>query len=53
MHITSLFNVTLSFGRNDIVLYRPKRLQNKFEESSVKYEGDTETYSLKAFITEN
>ncbi|CAK1602381.1 unnamed protein product [Parnassius mnemosyne] len=39
--------------KDNVVLYRPKRLQNKFEESSVVYKGDTDTYSLKAFIKEN
>lgn len=39
--------------KNNVVLYRPKRLQNKFEESSVVYDGETEKYSLKAFIKEN
>ncbi|XP_063616437.1 protein disulfide-isomerase A3 [Cydia splendana] len=32
--------------KDNVVLYRPKRLQNKFEESSVVYSGD----DLKAFI---
>ncbi|KAL4716903.1 hypothetical protein ACJJTC_012714 [Scirpophaga incertulas] len=39
--------------KNNIVLFRPKRLHNKFEESFVVYKGDPETYSLKAFIKEN
>lgn len=39
--------------KNNVVLYRPKRLQNKFEDSSVVYEGETEKYSLKAFVKEN
>ncbi|CAG4977504.1 unnamed protein product [Parnassius apollo] len=39
--------------KDNVVLYRPKRLQNKFEESSVVYKGDTDSYSLKAFIKEN
>ncbi|XP_041975802.1 protein disulfide-isomerase A3 [Aricia agestis] len=37
--------------KNNVVLYRPKRLQNKFEESFVEYKGEPE--SLKAFIKEN
>lgn len=39
--------------KNDVVLYRPKRLHNKFEESSVKYEGEPASYSFKAFIQEH
>ncbi|XP_068626211.1 protein disulfide-isomerase A3 [Battus philenor] len=39
--------------KDNVVLYRPKRLQNKFEESSIVYKGDVDTYSLKAFIKEN
>ncbi|VVC95232.1 unnamed protein product [Leptidea sinapis] len=37
--------------KNNVVLYRPKRLQNKFEDSSVEYKG--EPSSLKAFIKAN
>ncbi|CAH3950753.1 unnamed protein product [Pieris brassicae] len=37
--------------KNNVVLYRPKRLQNKFEESSVEYKGEED--SLKAFIKAN
>lgn len=37
--------------KNDIVLFRPKRLQNKFEDSFVVYKGDGD--SIKAFIKEN
>ncbi|CAB3256310.1 unnamed protein product [Arctia plantaginis] len=39
--------------KNDVVLFRPKRLQNKFEDSFVVYKGNDESYSLKAFIKEN
>ncbi|XP_014368740.2 protein disulfide-isomerase A3 [Papilio machaon] len=39
--------------KDNVVLFRPKRLQNKFEESSIVYKGDTDMYSLKAFIKEN
>lgn len=39
--------------RNNVVLFRPKRLQNKFEDSFVVYKGEPQTYSLKAFIKEN
>ncbi|XP_013133156.1 PREDICTED: protein disulfide-isomerase A3 [Papilio polytes] len=35
--------------KDNVVLFRPKRLQNKFEESSIEYKGD----NLKAFIKEN
>ncbi|CAG4954148.1 unnamed protein product [Colias eurytheme] len=37
--------------KDNVVLYRPKRLQNKFEESSVVYNGEPD--SLKGFIKEN
>ncbi|XP_052738487.1 protein disulfide-isomerase A3 [Bicyclus anynana] len=36
--------------KDNVVLYRPKRLSNKFEDSSVVYNGEG---SLKAFIKEN
>lgn len=39
--------------KDNVVLYRPKRLQNKFEDSFVVYKGDTDSHSMKAFITEN
>ncbi|XP_063548253.1 protein disulfide-isomerase A3 [Cydia strobilella] len=39
--------------KDNVVLYRPKRLQNKFEESSVVYSGDDAAPSLKAFIKDN
>ncbi|XP_072939939.1 protein disulfide-isomerase A3 [Epargyreus clarus] len=36
--------------KNNVVLYRPKKLQNKFEDSSVEYNGQG---SINAFIKEN
>lgn len=48
-----VMNINNLVNRNNVVLYRPKRLQNKFEDSLVVYKGDPETYSLKAFIKEN
>ncbi|XP_034837673.1 protein disulfide-isomerase A3 [Maniola hyperantus] len=36
--------------KNNVVLYRPKRMHNKFEDSSVVYSGEG---SLKPFIKEN
>ncbi|KAJ2948031.1 hypothetical protein O0L34_g9829 [Tuta absoluta] len=36
--------------KDNVVLFRPKRLQNKFEDSSVVYNGEG---SIKAFIKEN
>ena len=38
-------------NRDNVVLYRPKRLQNKFEDSFVVYNG--EPAELKGFIKEN
>ncbi|CAH2241080.1 jg13138 [Pararge aegeria aegeria] len=36
--------------KNNVVLYRPKRTHNKFEDSSIVYNGEG---SLKAFIKDN
>ncbi|XP_053613936.1 protein disulfide-isomerase A3 [Plodia interpunctella] len=52
-HSTAKAVLEKSGYKNNVVLYRPKRLQNKFEDSLVVYKGDPETYSLKAFIKEN
>ncbi|RVE52318.1 hypothetical protein evm_002956 [Chilo suppressalis] len=41
----------VALDRNNVVLFRPKKLQNKFEDSLVVYKGEPET--LKAFIKEN
>lgn len=39
--------------KNDIVLYRPKLLHNKFEANSVKYEGSDSVSNVYDFITQN
>ncbi|GBO99244.1 Protein disulfide-isomerase A3 [Eumeta japonica] len=52
-HSTSNAVLDKAGYKDSVVLYRPKRLQNKFEDSVVVYKGDPETYSLKAFIKEN
>lgn len=39
--------------KNDIVLYRPKILQNKFEPNTVKYEGDESVSDVNEFINKN
>lgn len=46
--------VNEKYGHNDVVvLFRPKRLENKFEPSSVVYEGPNDRSSIEAFIKEN
>lgn len=39
--------------KNMIVLFRPKHLDNKFEPSSVSYEGAEEKTAIQAFIKKN
>ncbi|XP_012265942.1 protein disulfide-isomerase A3 [Athalia rosae] len=39
--------------KNGIILYRPKNLHNKFEPSSVKYEGGDSIADVNDFITKN
>lgn len=39
--------------KNMIVLFRPKQLENKFEPSSVSYEGAEEKTAIQAFIKKN
>jgi protein disulfide isomerase family A protein 3 len=36
---------------DDIVIFAPKRLHNKFEESHTKYDGNYDTDKIKKFIT--
>lgn len=36
--------------KDDIVLFQPKRLHNKFEEAQQKYSDDVSTYKLKTWI---
>lgn len=38
---------------NNIVIFRPKRLQNKFENSQLKYEGDSTIGTLKTWVNDN
>jgi len=39
---------------NNVVIMRPKVLQNKFEDSQLKYDGeDTTLYSLKSWVNDN
>lgn len=39
--------------RNNIVLYRPKKLHNKFEPASLKYEGGDSISDINDFILKN
>lgn len=36
---------------DDIVIYVPKRLHNKFEEGEIKYDGNYDTDKIKKFLT--
>ena len=38
------------FFFSDIVLFQPKRLQNKFEDSVQKYSDDVTVYKLKSWL---
>jgi len=39
--------------KDNVVLFRPKHLQSKFEESEVVFKGKLESAALKEFITDN
>jgi len=39
--------------RNNVVLYRPKHLSNKFEPEFVVYDGEESTSALDSWITSN
>lgn len=39
--------------KNVVVLFQPRRLYNKFEERSVKYEGEMTMYKMKNWISAN
>lgn len=41
------------FSRNNIVLYRPKHLSNKFEPDFVVFDGEESTLALDTWITSN
>lgn len=46
--------VNEKYGHNNVVvLFRPKHLENKFEPSSVVYEGPNDRSSIEAFVKEN
>ena len=38
---------------SDIVLFQPKRLHNKFEESELKYNDDATVYKIKEWLNNN
>lgn len=48
-HVNSL----LLIRRDNIVLYRPSNLENKFEDSKVVYSGSPVTSEINDFITKN
>lgn len=35
---------------SDIVVYAPKRLHNKFEDDSIRYDGNYDTDKIKKFL---
>jgi protein disulfide isomerase family A protein 3 len=37
----------------DIVIVRPKKMANKFEESNVKYDGDSALHKIKTWVHDN
>jgi len=39
--------------KDNVVLFRPKHLQSKFEESEIEYTGKMESGALKEFVTDN
>nr|CAG4640764.1 EOG090X0438 [Eulimnadia texana] len=41
------------YGEDKIVLFRPKHLQNKFEDSTVTFDGEATTDSLNKWIEKN
>lgn len=41
--------VYIAFRFSDIVIFQPKRLHNKFEESQIRYDGTYDTDKLKKF----
>lgn len=43
----------MDFYRDGVVLFHAAHLQNKFEDSTVKYAGKPNTADLNDFITEN
>ena len=36
-----------------VTLFRPKHLKNKFEDSTLNYEGDATLYKMKNWVTDN
>ncbi|XP_022244185.1 protein disulfide-isomerase A3-like isoform X3 [Limulus polyphemus] len=51
---SSTEEVLNKYGYKDqIVLFRPKKFQSKFEEKALKYDGPSESYKLEKFIRDN
>lgn len=51
---SSVAAVSEKYGHNDVVvLFRPKHLDNKFEPSSVVYEGGVEKNEIETFVKKN
>ena len=42
-----------SFDCRNIVIFQPKKLQNKFEDAQVKYDGDAVLYKMKSWVNDN
>lgn len=38
---------------SDVVIFHPKRLQNKFEENQLKYSDDAVLHKMKSWVTDN
>lgn len=45
--------ICIVFSRDGIVLFRPKILQNKFEENTVSFDGGDSVGDVTAFIQNN
>lgn len=52
-HTTSRSVIDKYNYKNNVVLYRPKHLSNKFESDFVVYDGEETTSALEAWITSN
>ncbi|KAE9531198.1 hypothetical protein AGLY_010404 [Aphis glycines] len=52
-HTTSQSVIDKYNYKNNVVLYRPKHLSNKFEPDFVIYDGEETTLALEAWITSN
>ncbi len=40
-------------GFSNVVIFQPKRLQNKFEEKEIIYTGDAVLPKMKSFVHDN